>query len=152
MSDRSSSDVRNTVNQHFDYLFQYGFRIDSEKYFPQQMGSWIATLLSDKAAIRIVDDRGDIVLSFSSVKMDKWFDLATVVYYITHGEELLEAPEGDLEGSDEQLVNAADILKEYIDRIVEVFQDIKKHEGKLLEARKTVRSLQLEKRSSDNKL
>jgi hypothetical protein len=147
------SKTEEKINLHFEYLFQRGFIITSREYRPEYMGYWKITLLSSNYAIEIDYDRGEIGMAIGSIKMDKWIGLATVVYYVTNGNEFIGLFEGDLRDEDAQFSRLAKILKIHIEKITEVFQDFKKHESSLLllVSGKIIDKLIIEKYSNRNK-
>ena len=142
--------ISKKIENHFGFLFDHGFRIRSVKYFPQHMGNWIAMLESQDCLIDITSDRGEILLSFGSKNYETqdlmWFDINTVVFYLSNGQVIIDKFEGQLMEKDKQFQRLANILKTYLNQIIAIMgSDFEKHKTNLLQARKVLRDLYLER-------
>ncbi len=67
------------VRAYFPYLFEEGFQILHSTYDPQHFGNWILVLASDKCVIRVVQDRGQIVLLIGPPGRQKNSRMSTIV-------------------------------------------------------------------------
>lgn len=127
------------VMQHFRYLADdYGFRVVREED-PRVFDNCLVVLCSNQCCIRVVRDRGDVLLEVgptSAVSMESsdnlWFYVTYVVAFLTQEglaevrNLLYEAPDEYLESerrADWQLPMLADRLRPYWDDIFALFRE-----------------------------
>jgi hypothetical protein len=144
-------DVIADIKHYFGFLFERGFRIRSIRH---DAGSWIVGLESQDILIDITNDRGEILLSAGNrdckEKDEKdemcFFDIGTLVFYISEGKIFVESFSGDLREKDKQFQRLAKILADYIDEIIVIVgKDFEKHKVNLLQTRKVLRALCLQR-------
>jgi len=78
--------LSNLVRQHFRYLTdEYGFSITHDEYFPESMGNADILFVSPQTGVRIVLDRGQVVINIGSVLQPQkdWFEFSDVVHFFT---------------------------------------------------------------------
>ena len=153
----NKSEISKEIENHFWFLFDRGFRIQSVKYYPEHMGNWIVVLESQDCLIDITSDRGEIFLSLGSHDYGEddqmWFDINTIVFYLSKGKTLIDEFQGQLREKDKQFQRLANILANYLDTIIPIMgKDFENHKVNLLQTRKAVRDLYLEKHKSGRKL
>jgi hypothetical protein len=135
------ADIQKKIKKYFKYLFQHGFIVTTKNHQPEHMGFWELVLLSDDCAIKIYDDRGEILISIGTSTSDNWVGLSNVIFYITNGKEFIGNFEGEIREKDEQLIRLARILENHIEKISTVFKDFEKHKSALLAVRETAMDL-----------
>ena len=124
----SSSTIVDQIKKHFDYLFiEYGFQIISETHF-ESFGNWAIVLQSDACRLRFFNDRGEVFIAASplwsppSWQAGPWYDLASIVAFLTQGKEKLEL-EPKLGEIEQQLMQATEVFRIYCDQIIESFRE-----------------------------
>jgi hypothetical protein len=140
--------VLENIKEYFGFLFEIGFVVTDAQYFPQYMGTWIVDLASKDCNLKFTNDRNEISLTIAPVPEHRiwvqipgsnWFNLQTIVYFISDGNEVLGLFPGDNRDEIAQYKRLATILNKYIDRIVHIFgKDYKKYREQLLLASKKI--------------
>ena len=84
------------VKQHFSYLLNdYGFAVADERYYPQAMGNAEVWLKSNLVGLRIVLDRGQVLVSLGPLSQPErdWFELYDVIRFFSPSLNVYEFPE-----------------------------------------------------------
>lgn len=118
--------IADVIRHRFGWLFdEYGFTWVTEQYF-ESFGNWAVVLQSDQCGrIRIMQDRGEVFLAcgpqWSPVSWDAgpWYNLDTVVRYLSNGEEHFNPALGETE---QQLENLAETLQRNMKAVCRLFR------------------------------
>ncbi|MBI2707964.1 MAG: hypothetical protein HYX35_06625 [Proteobacteria bacterium] len=109
------------IRKYFGFLFGKGYTISNTHYSYEHFGNWIVTLESQKCKIHLVQDRLELLVSFSPGKADTKveFGLGAMIYFVTKGHKMIGFFEGNHSwGKKKQFERMANLLKEYHDQIV----------------------------------
>lgn len=115
------------IDEHFSYLIDgYGFSIVSKKLYDSSDYAKIV-LQSKECRIRVLRERGEIFVDAGPLSaVEEWYDLATLIAYLTKETEQFEykIPDyGDYDARVEwQLERLAAILQRYYTEICELFR------------------------------
>jgi hypothetical protein len=139
-----SMDIKN----YFGFLFDSGYRI-REVIYDWLGGYWKVALESANCLIYIFNDRGEIMLGFSSRNEEGRYSIGieTMVFFLSQGQNFIGHFEGDFSREKKkQFERLANLLKENIDEITPYFgNDFKKYKEDLILAQKKYEDLFLEK-------
>jgi hypothetical protein len=131
--------IRNSINKHFNFLFQKGFKIGTITQ-TGSMGSWETTLESREFSIMLTSDRGELFLAISPLKEKCWIGLNVVLPYITDNKILLPETNRDLMSDiEKQYGRLAHYLKSYFNDIEVIFgESFQRHKEELVKLRNQV--------------
>jgi len=115
------------INRYFSFLFEEGFKIRSAEYAAKFNGNWTVRFESQNCIINIVQDRGNVEISFtppSGAKSIKdYVDLVQMIYLVTQGAVYIGGFENSLHWKKKrQFEKLSELLKEYIDQISHYFE------------------------------
>lgn len=131
--------IRNSINQHFNFLIQQGFRIGAILQ-TGSMGCWEATLASKDLSILLISDRGELFLAISPRNELCWIGLDVVIFYISNYETII--PDTDMNlmnDKDKQYERLAHYLNSDFDEIRCVFgKNFYNHKDELLNLRSEI--------------
>ena len=117
------------TERRFQFLRDHGFRVTRRIVYPSFDNAEVV-LDSNRCRIRVSRDRGTVDVDLASpAPSEIWFDLATVVYYLSGGsEKVWDYRLPDLATYDQriawQLQRWADILDPYLDRACQFFSEV----------------------------
>jgi len=114
------------IRKHFGFLFDKGYTISNTLYSYEHFGNWIVTLESQKCKIHLVQDRLELLVSFSPRKADTKVELGlgTMIYFVTKGQKFIGFFKGNHSwGKKKQFERLANLLREYHDQIVPYFDN-----------------------------
>jgi hypothetical protein len=131
--------IRNSINKHFYFLFQKGFKIETIAQ-TGSMGCWETTLESREFSILLISDRGELFLALSPHKEKCWIGLNVVLPYITDNKILLPETNRELMNDiEKQYGRLAYYLKSYFDDIEVIFgKSFQHHKEELVKLRNQV--------------
>ena len=114
------------IKRYFGFLFEKGYKIREAHYSTNPNGSWYVSLESQNCIISIVQDRGEISISFSSlfgsINLEDKFGLGSIIYFLSQGQKRIGNFQGNLAwGKKKQFERLAAFLKTYIDQITPLF-------------------------------
>ena len=115
------------INRYFSFLLEKGFKIRSTEYAAKFNGNWTVQFESQNCIIYIVQDRGNIEVSFappSGAKSIKdYIDLVQMISLVTQGKTYIGGFENSLHWKKKrQFEKISGLLKEYIDQISYYFE------------------------------
>ncbi len=109
--------IINYVKAHFAFLLEAGFVINPVKQ-TGSMDQWELILASKSLWVKFLSDRSEIFLFVNPKHEYFWIGLEVMVSYLTEGNVLLDAFEGDLsKDMEKQYQRLAQILRSYWDKI-----------------------------------
>ena len=117
--------IRDTVNTHFDFLLQQGYRIISMVFTTHTMDDWQVMLLSNDCFVRVRCDHGRVSLGLSTVQLLHnqvgFFDLVTLIEFAVEREAPQKSfyMEGENEG--QQIREIARLFDRYSNDVFQQF-------------------------------
>jgi hypothetical protein len=131
--------IRNSINKHFNFLFQKGFKIGPITQ-TGSMECWETTLESREFSIKLISDSGELFLAMSPLKEKCWIGLNVVLPYITEDKILLSETSRELMNDKEkQYGRLAHYLKSYFDDIEVIFgESFQRHKEELVKLKDEV--------------
>ena len=115
------------INRYFSFLLEKGFKLRYAEYAARFNGNWTVRFESENCIIHIVQDRGNIEVSFtppSGAKSIKdYVDLVQMIFLVTQGKTYIGGFENSLHWKKKrQFEKISGLLKEYIDQISYYFE------------------------------
>lgn len=133
--------IRYDVEQHFSFLHDFGFVIQSIDFHPKGFGNWEVVYASKECLVEISNDRDGIDLNFMPLNKDKTFRVGIkgMIYYVTQGQKFIDyfwtRP---FPSRGEQMKELAILLNEYLNQITPYFGgDYPDHKEEILSAEKS---------------
>jgi hypothetical protein len=119
--------ISKNINHYFGFLFEKGYKIRSIEYAPKFNGNWTVELESQNCIIYIVQDRGNIEVSFkhssSTKSTEDYIDLPQMISLVTQGKIHFSGFENYIYWKKKrQFEKLSDVLREYIDQISHYFK------------------------------
>ena len=114
------------IRRYLSFLFEKGYKIRNAHYSPNPNGNWVVKLQSQDCVISIVQDRSEILVSFSPVfgadNPHDQFSLESLIYFLSGGQIFIGTFEGNLAwGKKKQFERLEGLLRNYIDQIAPLF-------------------------------
>jgi hypothetical protein len=119
----------NQVEKYFHYLVdEYGFSVVEKKQHDSFDNAKVV-LRSEECCIRVTREKGYVEVGAGPSSEEIWYDLPTLVAYLTEGDEELQYDVPDYDDDFDydariewQLKKLASILPKYLGRICELFR------------------------------
>jgi|WetSurMetagenome_2_1015567.scaffolds.fasta_scaffold416213_1 hypothetical protein len=132
------------IENHFHFLFERGFKIQSKMYSPEAFGDWDIVLASPNCQIRIGTERQEVQLGFLPSKATSNFAISieATILFLSNGVQYIGIYKGNLLDREKQLKRYADLLERYLDQILPLFgDDHEKYREDLLNAQKKINDM-----------
>ncbi|MGI6379804.1 MAG: hypothetical protein ACOX2R_03330 [Anaerolineae bacterium] len=116
------------VERRFQFLKDRGFHVTRRIVYPSHDDAEVV-YDSSRCRIRLFRDRSIVDVDLASpIPSGVWFDLGTVIYYLTDGQDQtwdfpVPAMESNEQRSDWQLRRLAEVLTPYLDRACQFFDE-----------------------------
>ncbi|MGA7193324.1 MAG: hypothetical protein WBW94_06800 [Anaerolineales bacterium] len=123
MNDDRVNKYIDTIEVHFNFLFEHGFRIVHTFYDAEHFGNWVVVLSSQEFSFSFIQDRSYISMGIGSIrkrfefKKLSWLSLEALIYFLTDEKEYIRPYNGDHRDYSKQLQELAEITRKYYDQI-----------------------------------
>jgi hypothetical protein len=122
------SSLKTLVENYFGFLLKdYGFRVIHQEEYPEHQGNALVVLESNTCRVRFTTERGQVFMDLGprdaptrwrDTTPNVWFDLMTVIAFLTNGAQRLQYDTGAL---DAQMQRLSKLFQPYAKQAFDLF-------------------------------